>query len=193
MATPEQIALQRSRSNKNPNTDFSGAWDLGIFGKLKGILGRGATCTNTATGFYYPNRTTAGSNNLLANPAKAGFKIVDQKQAVPGSIIVISNPDNTKRHSVIFDSVHHGEPYWYYDPNDKNQYYIQDGDTLVNYSNGKHSAGNYRKKVPLNKAFVNRTKHIYLQSKKQGGQFKLFRHGGKGVNANGSYKLDDYL
>lgn len=24
MATPEQIALQRSRSNKNPNTDFSG-------------------------------------------------------------------------------------------------------------------------------------------------------------------------
>lgn len=165
MATPEQIALQRSRNNRSPNADFLGAWDLGICGKIKGLLGKGATCTNTATGFYYPNRTTAGSNNLLSDPEKAGFQIIDQKDAVPGSIIVISNPDGTERHSTIFDSVYHGEPYWYYSPNDRNQYYIQEGDTLVNYSNGKRGSENYRKGVPLNKAFVNRTKHTYLKSK----------------------------
>lgn len=146
MGELERKALQRSRQNKNPNTNFNNSWDLNWLGKLKGLLGKGATCTNTATSFYYPNRTTAGSKNLLDNPEKSGFKIIEQKEATPGSIIVISNPDGTERHSVIFDSVYKGEPYWYYDSNDKNQYYIQEGDTLVNYSNGKHEFGNYRKK-----------------------------------------------
>lgn len=163
--TKEQIALKRSRQKQIPNSNFSNSWDLDWLGKLKGLLGRGATCTNTATSFYYPDRPTAGSNNLLNNPSEAGFQIINQKDAVPGSIIVISNPDGTGRHTAIFDSVYKGEPYWYYDSNDKNQYYVQEGDTLVNYSNGKHGFGNYRKGIPLNKAFVNRTKHIYLKSK----------------------------
>lgn len=165
----EQIALQNSRKATTPNTNFNNAWDLGVFGKLKGLLGKGSTCTNTATGCYYPNRSTAGSRNLLDNPQKAGFQIINQKQAVPGSIIVISNPDNTKRHSVIFDRVHQGESYQYSDPNDKNTYLIESGDTLVNYSNGGHKSKNYRQGVPLNKAFPKRTKHIYLKAFQNGG------------------------
>lgn len=177
--TKEEIALERSRNNKKPNDNFINAWDLDILGHIKGLLGYGATCTNTATGFYYPNNTTAGSKNLLENPEQAGFKIIDQKDAVPGSIIVISNPDGTHRHSTIFDSVHKGEPYWYYDKNDRNQYYVQPGDTLVNYSNGKRGEKNYRKKVPLNRAFVNSTKHTYLISRKNGGLIPKFQNSGK--------------
>lgn len=165
MASPEQKALARSRKKQKPNNNFNSSWDLGILGKVKGWLGYGSTCTNTATSFYYPNRPTAGSNNLINNPQQAGFRRVNQKSAVPGSIIVMQEPNGQHRHTVIYDSVYKGPTY-------TNQYgdVVQSGDTLINYSNGGKKQEDYKIQRPMNTVFPKRTDHRYFMSRKFGGK-----------------------
>lgn len=159
--TAEENALNRSRLAIRPNDYFDKSWDLDKLGKLKGFFGWGPTCTNTATSFYYPNKPTAGSINLLNRPEEAGFRIIPQSEAVPGSLIVMSMPDNSERHTVVFDQVYRGPEY-------TNQYgdIISSGDTLVNYSNGGRKSTSYRIQRPMNKVFPERIKHTYLRPKK---------------------------
>lgn len=148
--TPQSSALNRSRRATSPNADFSSAQDMTgtqQFGAnwLVGvpIIGTNAhTCLNTVTGFYDPTNTVASNANMAARPEDFGYKEVPQPEAVPGDIIILSNSDNHPTHAVMFDSVAEGEGI-------HNDYPIEMGDTLVNYSNGGRNKGDYRLQGPL--------------------------------------------
>lgn len=153
VVTPRLSALNRSREATKPNTDFSGAQDMtpmqrwgannlaNWFGEhMLGIDPH--TCLNTVTGFYNPKATVAANVNMVARPEDFGYESIEQKDAKPGDIIILSNKDNHPTHAVMFDSVSEGE-------GTHNGYPIHVGDTLVNYSNGGRGKNDYRLKGPL--------------------------------------------
>ena len=148
--TPQSSALNRSREAKGPNTDFSHAQDMtGIqrFGAnwLAGVPLIGVdphTCLNTVTGFYDPENTVASNSNMAAHPEDYGYKKIDQKDAVPGDLIILSNGEGHPKHAVMFDSV--SEDYGVH-----NGFNYIPGDTLVNYSNGGRGRDDYRIQGPL--------------------------------------------
>lgn len=148
--TPQSSALNKSRAAKGPNTDFSHAQDMtGIqrFGAnwLDGVPLIGVdphTCLNTVTGFYDKNNTVASNLNIVANPEDYGYRKIDQKDAIPGDLIILSDSNNRPNHAVIFDSVSDGYGV-------HNGFEFAPGDTLVNYSNGGRSKGDYRLQGPL--------------------------------------------
>lgn len=144
--TPQSSALNRSRSAKGPYTDFSNAQDLNDIQRF------GAnylpwyvdphTCLNTVTSFYDETNTVAGNLNMIAHPEDYGYREIQQKDAVPGDIIILSNGKGEGKHAVIFDSVSKGY-------GSHNGYPINIGDTLVNYSNGGRRPEDYRIQGPL--------------------------------------------
>ena len=148
--TPQSSALNKSRIAKGPNTDFSYAQDMtGIqrFGAnwLAGAPLIGVdphTCLNTVTGFYDKNNTVASNPNIVANPEDYGYRKIDQKDAVPGDLIILSNGEGHPKHAVMFDSVAGGYGI-------HNGFEFAPGDTLVNYSNGGRGSGDYRLQGPL--------------------------------------------
>ena len=93
---------------------------------------------------YGPQYTGAVNREFVVNPEKYGFTQIPQNQALPGDIVILSNKSNYPHHAVMFDSVAakdsvspQGGP-------------IEEGDTLVNYSNGSLVQGKgYRKQNPL--------------------------------------------
>lgn len=148
--TPQTSALNRSREAKGPNTDFSYAQDMTgtqKFGAnwLAGIPLIGVdphTCLNTVTGFYDLENTVASNYNIVAHPEDYGYKKIDQKDAVPGDLIILSNGEGHPEHAVMFDSV--SENYGIH-----NSFPYAPGDTLVNYSNGGRNKSDYRLQGPL--------------------------------------------
>lgn len=148
IVTPQSSALNRSREATGPNTDFSNAQDLPWRSKfaannltwLPGIDPH--TCINTVTGFYNPDCTVASNSRFVATPEEFGYKEIPQKDIVPGDIIILSNSNNHPTHAVMFDSVAEGSGV-------HNGYKYEQGDTLVNYSNGRRDADAYRKQGPL--------------------------------------------
>lgn len=148
--TPQSVALNRSRRANGPNTDFSTAQDMtGIqqFGAnwLARVPFLGVdphTCLNTVTGFYDSNNTVASNPNMVAHPEDYGYKEIEQKDVVPGDIIILSNKKNHPTHAVMFDSVSEGYGI-------HNGFPFAPGDTLVNYSNGGRGKNDYRLQGPL--------------------------------------------
>ena len=149
VATPDandyrRLALDRSRRATSPTVSFDNAIDLDGLSRLANQYWNGRTCLNTVTSFYGPQYTGAVNREFVVNPEKYGFTQIPQNQALPGDIIILSNKSNYPHHAVMFDSVAakdsvspQGEP-------------IEEGDTLVNYSNGSLVQGKgYRKQNPL--------------------------------------------
>lgn len=144
--TPNAVALTRSRVAKGPNRNFLHAQDMNLESKLAATLVprivKSKTCINTVTGFCDPKNTVASNYKLLANPEKYGYEKINQSDAVPGDLIILSDKNNHPVHAVMFDSIarengiHNGYP-------------ILKGDTLVNYSNGGRSRDSYRLQGPL--------------------------------------------
>lgn len=138
-----RLALNRSRRATSPIVSFDNAIDLNWWQKLKENC-VGHTCLNTVTSFYNPKSTGSINREFVANPKRYGFKEISQKEVLPGDIIMLSDKNNRPNHAVMFDSVAakdsvspQGEP-------------IEEGDTLVNYSNGSLVQGKgYRKQNPL--------------------------------------------
>ena len=148
--TPQSSALNKSRAAKGPNTDFSYAQDMTgtqRFGAnwLAGVPVIGVdphTCLNTVTSFYNPESTVASNDKIVANPENYGYKQIEQKNAVPGDLIILSDGNNHPNHAVMFDSV--SESYGVH-----NGFNYAPGDTLVNYSNGGRGKNDYRLQGPL--------------------------------------------
>lgn len=148
--TPQSSALNKSREAKGPNVDFSNAQDMDWKQRLGATyLTRVPflkidphTCLNTVTGFYDSNNTVASNPNMVAHPEEYGYKKIDQKDAVPGDLIILSNGKEHPKHAVMFDSVSEGYGV-------HNGYDYAPGDTLVNYSNGGRSTNDYRLQGPL--------------------------------------------
>lgn len=173
VVTPQSSALNRSREATRPNTDFSNAQDLPWKSRfaannltwLPGIDPH--TCINTVTGFYNPNCTVASNPRFVATPEEFGYKEIPQKDIVPGDIIILSNGNNHPTHAVMFDSVAE-------EMGIHNGYRYEQGDTLVNYSNGGRGKNDYRKQGPLKR---------FDDSEHSGGDFsgphRYFRYIGK--------------
>lgn len=171
--TPQSSALNKSREANKPNTDFSHTQDMSTKSRfaanyLSWIPGfNPRTCINTVTGFYNPNSTVASNPKFVATPEEFGYKEIQQKDIVPGDIIMLSNKDNHPTHAVMFDSVAEGMGI-------HNGYNYEKGDTLVNYSNGGRNADDYRKQGPLKR---------FDDPKYSGGDFsgshRYFRYIGK--------------
>ena len=173
--TPQSSALNRSREAKSPNIDFKYAQDMTDTQKfganwLAGIPFIGVdphTCLNTVTGFYNQESTVASNANMVKRPEDYGYKEIQQKDAVPGDLIILSDGNNHPNHAVMFDSV--SEKYGVH-----NGFNYEPGDTLVNYSNGGRGKNDYRLQGPL----------IRFDDKdKAGGDFsgthRYFRYTGK--------------
>ena len=47
------------------------------------------TCLNTVTGFYDPENTVASNPNIVANPEDYGYRKIEQKDAIPGDLIIL--------------------------------------------------------------------------------------------------------
>lgn len=139
-----RLALNRSRRATSPTISFDNAIDLDGLSRLVNQYWNGRTCLNTVTSFYGLQYTGAVNREFVVNPEKYGFTQIPQNQALPGDIIILSNKSNYPHHAVMFDSVAakdsvspQGGP-------------IEEGDTLVNYSNGSLVQGKgYRKQNPL--------------------------------------------
>lgn len=150
VVTPQSVALAEARAATGPNTDFSHAQDMtGIqrFGAnyLAGVPFLDIdphTCLNTVTGFYDPNNTVASNPNMVAHPEDYGYKEIEQKDVIPGDLIILSNKNNHPTHAVMFDSVSEGYGI-------HNGFPFAPGDTLVNYSNGGRGKNDYRLQGPL--------------------------------------------
>lgn len=150
--TPQSSALNRSREARIPNTDFSHAQDMTGIQRFGATYLAGVplidvdphTCINTVTGFYDPENTVASNLNIIANPEDYGYKKIDQKDAIPGDLIILSDSNNHPNHAVIFDSISEGYGV-------HNGYEFEPGDTLVNYSNGGRSKDDYRLQGPLSR------------------------------------------
>ena len=150
IVTPQSSALNRSREATSPNIDFSHAQDMTRtqrFGAnwLAGVPFIGVdphTCLNTVTGFYDPENTVASNPNIVANPEDYGYRKIEQKDAIPGDLIILSNGEGHPKHAVMFDSV--AEGYGVH-----NGFNYAPGDTLVNYSNGGRDTNDYRLQGPL--------------------------------------------
>lgn len=148
--TPQSSALNRSREEKSPNTDFSNAQDMDDiqrFGAnwLEGIPIIGTnphTCLNTVTGFYDTKNTVASNLNIVANPEDYGYKKIHQSDAIPGDLIILSNKEGHPKHAVMFDRVSEGYGV-------HNGFNFAPGDTLVNYSNGGRNTNDYILQGPL--------------------------------------------
>ena len=150
VVTPQSSALARSREAERPNADFSFAQDMTNMQRYGAsyltwvpLIGPDPhTCLNTVTGFYDPENTVAAHVHMVATPEEYGYKQINQKDAVPGDIIILSNKDNHPTHAVMFDSVSEGK-------GTHRGYPVEAGDTLVNYSNGGRGSNDYRKYGPL--------------------------------------------
>ena len=147
VVTPRSSALNKARQATKPNTDFTYAQDMSwVQGQRATYLPRlGAiphTCLNTVTGFYDENNTVASNANFVADPRKYGYKEINQTDAKPGDIIILSNGEGHPVHAVMFDNVSQGR-------GQHNRYPIEVGDTLVNYSNGGREDRDYRLQGPL--------------------------------------------
>lgn len=150
IVTPQSSALNKSRAAKTPNTDFSYAQDMNKTQRFGAnyltwvpLLGVDPhTCLNTVTGFYNDKATVAANVNMVARPEDFGYRHINQDEAIPGDIIILSRSDNHPTHAVMFDSVADKEGI-------HNGYPVHVGDTLVNYSNGGRSKDSYRLQGPL--------------------------------------------
>lgn len=148
--SPRERALRRSREATSPNTDFNYAQDMNKVQRIGAsylagipIIGPNPhTCLNTVTGFYDPNNTVASNVNIVARPEDYGYQRIDQKDAEPGDLIILSNKNKHPKHAVMFDKVADGFGI-------HNGFNFMPGDTLVNYSNGGRSSSDYRLQGPL--------------------------------------------
>ena len=147
VVTPRSSALNKARQATKPNTDFTYAQDMSwVQGQRATYLPRlgtvPRTCINTVTGFYDENNTVASNVNFVADPRKYGYEEINQTDAKPGDIIILSNGKGHPVHAVMFDSVSQGR--WQH-----NNYPVEVGDTLVDYSNGGREDSNYKLQGPL--------------------------------------------
>lgn len=149
--TIREIALAKSRTILEPNTNFMNAQDMSQLQRLRATYLQGIpnnimkhphTCINTVTGFYDSNNTVAKNTSIWKDPTKYGYQQIPQTEAQAGDLIILSNSNNHPVHAVMFDGVASKDSNY-------NGYPYNAGDTLVNYSNGGLNKEDYRLQAPL--------------------------------------------
>lgn len=121
--TPEertQAALQRSRTNKAPVTNFMHAGNLSEDKQLqatRNTQGNISNCINTITSFFDPNNTASSNEAFTDNPGFYGFKEISEADRKEGDVAVLFDGNHPYHGTIIngFDSK---------------------GNPMLNYSNG---------------------------------------------------------
>lgn len=111
-----------------------------------------SNCTLTATSWVDPNNTYNHAATIVSDPEKCGYTRIDAKDAVPGNLIIVENPQNGSYHTMVIDGV------------DK------EGNPTVRYSTGGGNSFNLRIRKPLhkyheddNKQGGNHTEEMYFR------------------------------
>lgn len=154
--TPEQKALARARNLKSPYTNYEDAVDMddSIWLRLKKAFDKGVSnCTLTVSQLFDPNRPIGRARTIVNDSINNGFYEVDANHAVPGTMVIASNPGmsdynpDQKYHTMVITG--YAPEDYTYTFRDGTLYNIKKGEPLVSYSRGKASAGNYVQNVPL--------------------------------------------
>lgn len=156
--TPEEIALWRANHTTRPASNYSAAADMNITKTRENLTDfiqnnipncpTGlSNCTLTASQFY--GRPVGRASTIVNNPKANNFYQVDEKHAVPGTMVIASDPlgtPNPKYHTMILSGYADKDyPFEY----NGIKYDIKKGEPLVHYSKGKNTKESYKKNIPL--------------------------------------------
>lgn len=156
--TPEELALWRANHTTKPASNYHAAIDMDITKTREDITDfiqnnfpncpTGlSNCTLTASQFY--GKPIGRASTIVNNPEANNFYEVDEKYAIPGTMVIASSPlgePNPKYHTMILSGYADKDyPFEY----NGIKYDIKKGEPLVNYSKGKNTPEAYKKNIPL--------------------------------------------
>ena len=156
--TPEEEALKKIRATTKPASNYSEAVDMEVSKIREDITNYiqkhfpsrslGLTnCTLTASQFY--GKPIGRASTIVNDPNKYGFYEVDEKYAIPGTMIIASDPDGVedpKYHTMVLSEfADKNYPFVYNDI----LYNVLEGDILTSYSKGKNTPDSWKTKIPL--------------------------------------------
>ena len=156
--TPEEEALKKIRATTKPASNYSEAIDMEVSKIREDITNYiqkhfpsrslGLTnCTLTASQFY--GKPIGRASSIVDNPTKYGFYEVDEKYAVPGTMVIASDPEgvkNPKYHSMVLSGfADENYPFEY----NNIHYNVEKGDMLTSYSKGRNSESSWKVDIPL--------------------------------------------
>lgn len=156
--TPEEQALWRANHTIKPASNYHAAKDMNITKTREDMtdfvqknfpnIGTGLTnCTLTASQFY--GKPIGRAATIVNNPEDNNFYQVDEKHAIPGTMVIASDPIGTKDpkyHTMILSGYADKDyPFEY----NGIKYNIKKGEPLVHYSKGKNTPESYKKSIPL--------------------------------------------
>lgn len=143
---------QKRVESSKPFNNYTQANDLNVLQGIKAwifgnIANRGTSnCTLNATNCFGPSFTMAKAQNIVLDKNGNQFRQIDGNEIPIGALTIQSLPnvpdtsENAKYHTMIFAGLA--------DSNYVNQFgdTISVGDTLFNYSNGRHRNGDFRQR-----------------------------------------------
>lgn len=103
-------------------------------------------CTLTATGWICPEAPIGNANTILNDGLNYGYVQIPQEYALPGDLVIASNPDTGANHSMLLANLT-SQPTtmtFYGDT-----YNIPEDHPIMRYSNGSTDPSGYRGYVPL--------------------------------------------
>lgn len=155
--TPEELALEKLLTAK-PASNYSQAVDMNISkarewvtDQIQNLFPNCPTglsnCTLTASQFY--GKPIGRAATIVNNPNKHGFYEVDEKYAIPGTMVIASDPEGTETpryHTMILNGfADKNYPFVYNDI----LYNVLEGDILTSYSKGKNTIDSWKTNIPL--------------------------------------------
>ena len=156
--TPEEEALWKANNTVKPASNYHAAKDMYITKTREDFTDfvqrnfpncpTGLTnCTLTASQFF--GDPIGRASTIVNNPKANNFYQVDEKYAVPGTMVIASDPlgtPNPKYHTMILSGYADKDyPFEY----NGIKYNIKKGEPLVHYSKGKNNKESYKKNIPL--------------------------------------------
>ena len=105
-----------------------------------------SNCTLTATQWVNPKEPLMRAQTIIDNGENYGYIEVPEKYAIPGDLVIATNPNNNAHHTMlIHDFTKVPENHF----SQGKQYNLPAGHPLVRYSSGTTNASGYRKSVGL--------------------------------------------
>lgn len=105
-----------------------------------------SNCTLTATQWVNPEEPLMRAQTIIDNGKNYGYIEVPEKYAIPGDLVIATNPNNNAHHTMLihdFTKVPENHVF------QGKQYNLPAGHPLVRYSSGTTNLSGYRKSVGL--------------------------------------------
>ena len=117
---------EQAKDNKIP------LWRIPLQKKLKqlGLPSGLSNCTLTATQWVDPTNPIMSAATIFNNP-KTGYVEIDNKDAIPGNLLITKNPETGSYHTMMIEG------------------FTDSGEPILRYSNGDHTADALRTNISL--------------------------------------------